>query len=130
MIRVRMVAACIAIFFLLVTYALVRRRKLKTSYALLWLFTCLSIVAITFAPGALELLSRITGLYYVTALLLVCFVFLLVLFLHFSTVISKLIYQNRVLSEKVAFLDNELRSHADSGVSPRCGQPRGTLQRE
>jgi hypothetical protein len=97
---------------------LVRKKSLKNSYALLWVIICIGTVLFTVIPGGLNMLSKLTGLYYLTALLFLCFLFILILFLHFSTVVSKLIYQNRILGERIAFLEKKME---EMGKSPGEG---------
>jgi len=108
MFQIRTTIFVISSLFLIATYWMVRRKKLKTSYALLWLGTAATMMLFTISPKMLQWLSQVTGLYYLTALLLLCFVFLLILFLHFSTVISNLVYQNRMLGERIAFLEKKM----------------------
>ncbi len=116
MIHIRLTALFIASALVFVTWRLVRRKRLKISYALLWLSVGIAFVLITIVPGAIEFLSRVTGLYYITALLLIGFTFLTLLLLHFSSVISKLTYENRMLAHRMAFLEEEL--HRDKNYEP------------
>lgn len=119
MTHIRLTALLIASALILVTWRLVVRKRLKISYALLWLSVGIAFVVVTVVPGVLELLSRITGLYYITALLAVGFTFLILLLLHFSSVVSKLTYENRMLAHRMAFLEQELhREKAATPVSP------------
>jgi hypothetical protein len=114
--QIRLTVAVINVLLLLITYRMVRRHKLKASYALIWLSASACMVLVTMIPGAMQLLSRITGLYYITAIQLLSFVFLLLLLLHFSTVLSKLVYQNRQLAERVAFLEEKIDGAGKSDI--------------
>ena len=115
MIHIRLTALFIASALVLATWYMVRRKKLKISYALLWLSVGISFVLITVVPGILEFLSRITGLYYITALLVVGFTFLILLLLHFSSVVSKLTYENRMLAHRMAFLEEKIHRKSENG---------------
>jgi hypothetical protein len=110
MMHIQITVFSVCLVFCGFAFWLALRRSLKISYALLWICSAISIVLFTLIPNALHIISRITGLYYETALMLVCFVFVIALFLHISTVISKLIYQNRVLGERLAFLENKINA--------------------
>ena len=105
----------IAASFCVFALFLARSRILKISYALTWVATGCAIGLTVLIPGFLNLITRITGLYYITALLLLCFVFVLILFMHFSIIVSRLMYQNRILAERMAHLERAI-SDVESGL--------------
>jgi hypothetical protein len=103
--RIQIVAviATAGIFF--VVFELVRRRRLMERYAILWLFSSTVLLALAAWKGLLEQLARAIGIYYPpSALFAVALACILVLLLHFSLVISRLVDQSKVLAQHVSLL--------------------------
>jgi hypothetical protein len=107
--RVSIVAA-IAAFGLLVTiFELVRSRRLRERYALLWLATSLAILVLALWRGALGQLADLAGIAYPPSALFVLAAFFVVLvLLDYSTVISKLADQNTILAQRLALLESQI----------------------
>lgn len=90
---------------LFVVIELIRRGRLKERYALLWLFSGMVLLSLSLSRGLLESIARLVGIYYPPSLLfLVAFVFLLLITLHFSAVLSGLSEKNKVLAQELALL--------------------------
>ncbi len=107
--RVSIVAAVAAALLLLVIFELIRSRRLQERYAILWLVTGMAILVLAVWRDGLGLLSGLVGIAYPpSALFVLASVFILVVLLHYSTVISKLSDQNRILAQRVALLQNRL----------------------
>jgi hypothetical protein len=95
----------------LVVLELVRRRQLLERYALLWLLSGVVIVGLAAWSGLLQSLADVVGIAYPpSALFAVAFLFVLVLLLHFSISVSRLSDQTKVLAQRLALLEEELRS--------------------
>jgi hypothetical protein len=108
--RVSIVAAIAAFLLLLVVFELIRRRRLQERYALLWLLTGIVIFVLALWRDALGLLSDLVGISYPpSALFVLGSLFVLVVLLHYSTVISRLADQNKILAQRLALLENELK---------------------
>lgn len=98
---------------------LVRRRKLKEEYAWLWIVTGLGMVVLASWYGLIEWLTHLIGAVTVTTtLFLFALLFLLLVTVHFSVVISRLTQQVRRLTQELAIL----RAERDAEGS---GPPRG-----
>ena len=107
--RVSIVAAIAAFLLLTVVFELIRRRRLQERYALLWLLTGIVIFVLALWRDALGLLSDLVGISYPpSALFVLGSLFVLVVLLHYSTVISRLADQNKILAQRLALLENEL----------------------
>ena len=110
MTRVTFVSLCAAIWLLLVVVELVRRRRLGERYALLWLLTGGVVLLLAAWPAALERFSDAVGIAYPpTALFVVAGGFVLLVLLHYATVISGLTERNVRLAQRVAILEERLR---------------------
>ena len=107
--RVSLAAAAAALILLAVIFELIRSRRLQERYALLWLLTGLVIFVLAIWRGLLGRLSDLVGIAYPpSALFVLAAFFVLVVLLHYSTVISKLSDQNRILAQRLALLEHQL----------------------
>ena len=92
-----------------VIFELIRSRRLQERYALLWLVTGLVLLVLAVWRNGLNLLSKTVGIAYPpSALFLVVGLFVLVVLLHYSTVISELSERNLVLAQRIALLEQKL----------------------
>jgi hypothetical protein len=109
-VRVSIAAAIAAVILLLVILELIRSRRLQERYALLWLLTGLVIFVLAVWRGLLSRLADLVGIAYPpSALFILAAFFVLVVLLHYSTVISKLSDQNRILAQRLALFEHRLR---------------------
>jgi hypothetical protein len=108
--RIQLVAVVVAGVMLLIVLELVRRRRLMERYALLWLLSCLVLLGLAAWRNGLKVISQAIGIYYPpNALFFVAFGFVLLLLLHFSSAISRLADQTKVLAQRAALLEERLR---------------------
>ena len=112
--RVSIVAALAAVILLLLILELIRSRRLQERYALLWLLTGIVILVLSAWRGLLAKLADLVGIAYPpSALFVLASFFVLTVLLHYSTVISQLSDQNRILAQRLAILEHELRLQAE-----------------
>ena len=110
------IAAAVASFVLLViVFELIRSRRLRERYALLWLLTALVMLALSLWRDGLNTVAGWFGIetYPPAVLFAVASLFVVVVLLHYSTVISRLADQNTILAQKLALLERELRERGD-----------------
>jgi hypothetical protein len=108
--RVQIVAIVGALALLGVVLEMVRRRRLLERYALLWLFSAVVILGLAAWRGALEQVAHAVGIYSPpNALFFVAMSFILVLLLHFSAAVSRLTDQSKVLAQRQAITEEQLR---------------------
>jgi len=114
--RIQLVAILGAAVLLFVVLEMVRRRRLMERYALLWLFSAIVLLALASWSGGLAKISHAIGVIYPpNALFFIAFGFVLVLLLHFSSVVSRLSDQTKVLAQRLALLDERLRRSEEAG---------------
>jgi len=119
--RVAIFASIAAAIFLLVIFELIRSRRLQERYALLWLVTGGVILILSVWRDALRLVSQQIGIAYPpSALFIVGFLFILVVLLHYSTVISELAERNVRLAQDIALVEERLRMYERAGEGERA----------
>jgi hypothetical protein len=117
-IRVSIFAAIASIVLLLVILELVRSRRLQERYALLWMMTGIVLLVFALWRDGLNLLARTVGIAYPpSALFLLAALFILVVLLHYSTVISELAERNLMLAQRIALLEQRLKESETSQSS-------------
>ena len=100
-------SASILVFVLVLE--LVRQRKLREEYSLLWLATAFVMILVSAWRDLLHGLSQIVGIVYPPNLLfLLAALFSFMLLLYFSTVITRLTQENKDIAQEVALLRHEL----------------------
>jgi hypothetical protein len=89
---------------------LVRQRKLREDYSLLWLATAIVLILLSLSRPLLDSIAVLLGVvtYPPAALFLVAIVFMLFILLHFSTVLTRLARENRETAQQMAILRWEL----------------------
>lgn len=98
----------IAIFISVIE--LVRRNRLKERYSLLWLFASIVMLWFSLSRESLHYVSRLIGIQYPPSLIfLLAILFLIIINIHFSTVISELFEKNKHLAQEIALLKDELK---------------------
>ncbi len=92
-----------------VTVELVRRRKLRDEYALVWIGASVALLAFGVYPRLLLLISEWLGVYYLTTLFLLVFAFLCLVILYLSTDISRMANKQCRMIQKISLLENRIR---------------------
>jgi hypothetical protein len=100
----RAILAFLGVGLLLFTLELIRRRRLREEYSLMWLLTGVVLLLFVVFPEALYRISEALHLYHLTTMLMVVFLFLLLIVLHYSTVISQISERETELAQQVAML--------------------------
>jgi len=120
--RVSLVGVAASLLLILVVLELVRGRRLKERYALLWLATGAVLLVLSAWRGGLNTVAGWVGVtgYPPAVLFAVATLFILLVLLHYSTVISKLTDENVELAQRIALLEQSVRAQA---ASERPSQP-------
>jgi hypothetical protein len=115
--RVTIVGVVASLVLILVVLELVRGRRLKERYALLWLATGIALLVLSAWRGGLNTIAGWLGVtgYPPAVLFAVATLFIFLVLLHYSTVISKLTDENVELAQRIALLEdrvNRLRTES------------------
>ena len=108
--KVSILGAIASFCLVLIVLELIRQRRLQERYALLWLLTGLTLTALAAWRSGLNTIAGWVGIrgYPPAVLFAVGILFILVVLLHYSTVISRLSDQNTILAQKLALLETRL----------------------
>ena len=108
--RVSIAGAIAAVVLLVIVVELIRRRRLRERYALLWLLTGVVLLVLAVWRDGLNTIASWFGVtqYPPAVLFAAATLFIIVVLLHYSTVISKLADRNTILAQRVALLEERL----------------------
>lgn len=108
------IIGALVLFILVVDF--VRRGLLKEKYSVLWLASALVILILALKKHLLDTIAGYLGVSYAPSLLfLVAFLFVMLIILHFSVVISIFHDKNKVLIQEIALLKSALK---EAGLLP------------
>ena len=127
-IRVTVAAGVASLLLLLVVLELIRGRRLKERYALLWLATGLVLLVLSVWRGGLNTIAAWLGVstYPPAILFAAAIVFVVLVLLHYSTVLSKLVDENVTLAQELAVLRERVERLAGAeSPTVRPGTPTG-----
>jgi hypothetical protein len=108
--RISIAATAASVLMTLVVLELVRSRRLRERYALLWLTTGIVLVVLSAWRGGLNTIARWLGVraYPPAVLFAVGLLFVIVVLLHYSIVLSRLTDQSTTLAQRLALLESRL----------------------
>jgi hypothetical protein len=106
---IQIISIVFSVFLLGVIFTLIRKKKLREEYAILWVMVSLLFLALSVFRGLIDALSRLMGIKYQPAsLFLILFGCLFLLVFHFSLVISDLKKKLNAMAKTVALLQENL----------------------
>jgi len=103
------IAIAVSISLFLYILFLVRNKKIKEEYSLLWLFSSIIFIIFSIWRDGLELFAKMMGIAYPpAALFLILLLAIFLILIEFSINISKLSEKNKILAQELALMKNEL----------------------
>jgi hypothetical protein len=103
------IAIFVSISLFLYIFYLVRNKKIKEEYSLLWLASSLVFIVFSIWRHGLELFAKLMGIAYPpAALFLILMLAIFLILIEFSIHISKLSEKNKILAQELALFKNEL----------------------
>ena len=105
-VKISIAASVASLLLLLIVFELIRGRRLKERYALLWIVTGLVLLILSAWRGGLNTIAGWMGVstYPPAILFAVATLFVIIVLLYYSTVLSQLDDQNTLLAQEVALL--------------------------
>jgi hypothetical protein len=109
--RVEIIMILGPVLMLVIVLELVRRRRLREDYSLLWLITFGVLVILSlFRNSLLEAVASMMGIAYPpTALFVIGFGLMLLVMIQFSVVITRLTRENKEAAQHIALLSTRVR---------------------
>ena len=102
----RIFAIGTSLSLMLLIFELIRRRKLKEKYAILWLFSGCVILIFAIFDNILNLITNLLGVILpINTVFFLGIFFIIIINIHFSLVISNLSEQNKRIAQKLALLE-------------------------
>ena len=111
--KVSVAATIVSLLLLVGVFELIRSRRLRERYALLWVATGIVLVVLSAWRQGLNTIAGWLGVrsYPPAVLFAIGLLFVILVLLHYSTVISRLTDQNVVLAQRLALLESRLGEH-------------------
>ena len=108
--KISIAASIASLLLLLIVFELIRSRRLRERYAILWLVTGLVLLVLSAWRDALNTIAGWVGVttYPPAVLFAVATIFILTVLLHYSTVLSRLSDQSTILAQRLALLEQQL----------------------
>jgi len=101
------IAACLLIIIFIIS--LIRKRKLREEYSIMWLIGSLVLIVFAVWRDLLDIIAKAVGIFYAPAILLLVIIFFGVLiFLHITVVISRQTDQNKDMAQEISLLKNKI----------------------
>lgn len=109
-VKISIAATIASLLLLLVVLELIRGRRLKERYAMLWLATGVVLLVLSAWRGGLTTVAGWFGVatYPPAILFAVATLFIIAVLLHYSTVLSRLSDHNTLLAQRLALLEQRL----------------------
>ena len=104
----RVVPLVLAVLIAAVSIELIRRRKLREEYAMLWIVASLVLLLFAVWPRLLGIISKLVGIDYQSTMFIISFGFLALMVIHYAVVISRLSEDTRQVSQRMAMLQRKL----------------------
>ena len=107
----QIIAIVVSISLFLFILYLVRKKKIKEEYSLLWLSSSIVFMFFSIWRDGLEYFAKLIGIAYPpAALFLILLLAVFLILIEFSINISRLTEQNKILAQELALLRNELEA--------------------
>jgi hypothetical protein len=114
----RLVPMVVALIVFVTVIELIRRRKFREEYAMLWLLASAVMLVFAIFPGAIIHLQELLQTNYLTIVMLSGFAFLALIILHLTSVLTSRADDVRKLAQSVALLEKQLRELRESYIDP------------
>lgn len=108
--QVKLIALLLGVALLVVIFELVRHRKLREEYSVLWFLTAATAVALTIWFDFLIWVTKALGSVFPSSIFFFfALIFLAAISLHYAVRVSRMTSQLKNLAQKIALLEGELR---------------------
>lgn len=118
--KTQYIAIFVSVSLFLYIFYLVRKKKIKEEYSLMWLSSSFVFIVFSIWRQGLEYFAKLMGIAYPpAALFLILMLAIFLILIEFSINISKLSEKNKILAQEIALLKNEIEKLSNSvNLSP------------
>ena len=110
--RIQIISIIGSILFLIFIFELIRRKKIKESYSLIWLTFSFVFIFFSIWKEGLDYFAAIIGIYYPPSFLLLLLIFAVILLLvQVSVIISSLDEKVRILTQELTLLKTQINKN-------------------
>lgn len=114
--HIQTIAIVVSVFFLLLILYLIKNKRIKEEYSLLWIFFSVIFILFSVWREGLDYIAGFIGIAYPpAALFMVLLMAIFLILIEFSIIISKLADKNKTLAQEIGILRQELKEIQDSG---------------
>jgi hypothetical protein len=107
--QIQVIAIVGSVLVMVFVTQLIRQRRLREEYALLWFIASVGMIVISVWRGLLDRAAQLLGVAYAPSLLLLGGIVVgFILAIHFSLSLTKLSEQNKKLAQELALLANRI----------------------
>lgn len=115
--RIQIISVCASFLIFGIVINLIRKRKLKTEYSLIWISVSLIFIVLSIWRNGIEWLAGIFGIAYAPSVLfIILLVGIILLLIEFSIIISKQAEKLKVISQEFALFKQEVESKIGKGL--------------
>jgi hypothetical protein len=111
--RIQIISIIVSLGFLVYVSRLITKGKLREEYAIFWVISTLLLILFSFWRQGLDIIANIVGVFLAPNLVFTSAIFaILIYLLHLSIVVSKLHEKNKILSQEMALLKEQMNQIA------------------
>lgn len=112
--RIQIIATVVSFLIFFSVFNLIRRRKLKTEYSLIWLSVSVAFIVFSLWKNSIDWLAGILGIDYAPSVLfLVLLAGIVLILIKFSIIISDQAERIKVLTQELGLIKLELEHKID-----------------
>ncbi len=117
--HIQTIAIVVSIFFLLLILYLIKNKRIKEEYSLLWIFFSVIFILFSVWREGLDYIAGFIGIAYPpAALFMVLLMAIFLILIEFSIIISKLADKNKTLVQEIGLLKEEMKRMQDDKKKP------------
>ena len=114
-----------SIIFIVLMILLIRNRKIKEEFSILWLFFGIVFLALSVWRGSLEIIAGFLGIAYApAAIFLILIIAIISILIHLSVIISKITDQHKIMIQEIGLLKMDLDTLKDDCKTCRLETPK------
>ncbi|MBN1768110.1 MAG: DUF2304 domain-containing protein [Prolixibacteraceae bacterium] len=107
--RIQLISIIISVTLFIFVFNLVRKRRLKTEYSLIWLIVATVFIIFSFWKYGIDWLAGVMGIAYAPSVLFLMLLFgIVMLLIEFSLIISKQAEKIKILSQELGLMKQDL----------------------